>query len=445
MQSYIEEKQPTEKHIEEKQPMQSYLEEKQPMQSYLEEKQPMQSYIEEKQPMQSYIEEKQPMQSYIEEKQLVTIERISAIFKHPNADSLYIAKVQGYDIIINLKAMFGDVTPDSLIDHLIVYFQIDSLMPTIFENNSFWSYLDKTYMGKRVKSAKIRGIVSQGLILDFGSIQALYPHLNLHSLPEGYNLTNEIGVIKYYHPYDAEGPFYSGGYDRSKIHTKTSPANLSPFPEYIPKTDQPRLQSNIKLISNLPKDRLFAATVKFDGQSTTWYYYNGEVGICSRNYKINLEYEKDEELRDKANDKFRQINEKYNILNKLKDFGRNIAIQGELYGMAINNNRHHRNDVELAVFDIYDIDNRRYLSHSKVKEICFQFILPMVDIVFEDRPLLSTEIEPWIALANAQKYLDTKGKRTLRAEGVVVKTSDDATPYISFKVISPEFLIKYNL
>lgn len=387
---------------------------------------------------------------YVEEKQLVTVEKIISVTKHPNADSLYLVRVQGYDVIINLKSMYGDIDPELLIGKCVVYFQIDSVIPEAFNKFTFWNYLESTYMGKRIRSVKLRGIISQGLILDFDSMHSVFSHIDFLNLPEGYNLTNELGVIKYYHIYDAEGPYYTGSFDRLKIKTRPCPGNLRPFPDYIPKTDQPRLQANIKLIKNLSKDRLFTATVKFDGQSTTWFYYNGDVGMCSRNYRLDLEYAKDPADRDQANDKFRQINEKYDILNKLKSHGKNIAIQGELYGMAINNNRHHRNDVELAVFDIYDIDEHRYLSYNKVRELCSHLTLPMVDLVTVDnnpyinRSLISTEVEPWIAIANAQRYKGSN-KKELQAEGIVVKTSDDKSPYISFKVISPEFLVKYNL
>ena len=387
---------------------------------------------------------------YVEEKQLVTVEKITSVVKHPNADSLYIVRVQGYDVIINLKSMYGDVDPESLVGKHVVYFQIDSVIPETFSNCTFWYYLDNTYMGKRVRSVKLRGVISQGLILDFDSLRSTFSHIAFLLLPEGFNLTNELGVIKYYHIYDAEGPFYTGSFDRTRIRTRPCPGNLKPFPEYIPKTDQTRLQANIRLIKHLPETRLFTATVKFDGQSTTWFYYNGDVGVCSRNYRLDLEYDKDPTVRDQANDKFRQINEKYDILNKLKAYGKNIAIQGELYGMAINNNRHHRNDVELAVFDVYDIDKRCYISHNRVNDLCFQFVIPMVDIVmfnnepYENKPLISTEVEQWIELANAQRYKGSN-KKELQAEGIVVKTSDDKSPYISFKVISPEFLVKYNL
>lgn len=399
--------------------------------------------------------------SNIEEKILVTVEKITHITKHPNADVLYIARVQGYDVIINLAAMFGSVTPESLIGQLVVYFQIDSIMPAVFEKCSFWNYLDSTYMGKRIKSAKIRGIISQGLILTFNDILPVFPKLfesirsinqnsedanntkDTSSFPEGFNLTNALCVTKYYHRYDAEGPAYSGEYDRSKIKTRTSPASLLPFPEYIPKTDQPRLQSNINIIRNLPDDRLFTATLKFDGQSTTWVYNNGESFVCSRNYTINLELDKDPSKRDKANDKFRYINEKYNLLDKLKSCDTNIAIQAEMYGMSINGNRHHKNDIDIAVFDIYDIDKRRYLSHSDTQAIATLFNLPTVTTVFEKQTLLSKDIEPWIQLANNCRYHHPH--KNLLAEGIVVKSDNDIAPYMSFKVISPEYLIKHNI
>ena len=81
-------------------------------------------------------------EKYVEEKVLAVIDEICDVFKHPNADSLWIARVQGWDVIVNISAMFGDVEPKSVIGRKIVYVQIDSIMPPEkFENDGIWKYL----------------------------------------------------------------------------------------------------------------------------------------------------------------------------------------------------------------------------------------------------------------------------------------------------------------
>lgn len=404
----------------------------------------------------------------VEEKELVSIEKISEVIKHPNADNLYIATVLGYKVIINIANMYGvNTKPEDLVGKNIVYFQIDSVMPEIFKNEGFWNYLKNTYMGKKIISAKLRGLISQGMVIDFESIASLFPKLTvetLRSLPEGYNLTNDVGVIKYYEIYDAEGPIYGGAFDRSKYKTRISPACLRPFPEFLQKTDQPKLQVQYKILRrmmceeqvgvgkmteeqfaetktvDLPiPNRLFTTTVKFDGQSVQWFKKAHRVGVCSRNFEVLLEYELGDNA-DSANNKFREMDKKYGIMDKLQKYPRDISIQTEMYGMSINGNRHKKNDIDLVVFDVFDVDSGSMLSHKEMVAICKEFGLPHVPVVSENQPLISLSVDKWVELASTVRY--TGG---FLAEGIVVKSSDDKYPYVHFKVISPAYLIKHGI
>lgn len=379
--------------------------------------------------------------AYIETKTLATIEVIERVTKHPNADSLWNVTVQGWNAIVNLASMFGtDVTPDSVIGKKVVYVQIDSIMPETFKEMSLWGYLASTYMGKRVRSTKIRGTFSQGLILDFETLTPLFPNVDFSSLLVGTNVTNDLKIIKYYSIYDAEGPGYFGAYDKSKIKDRPLHVSLRPFPEFLEKTDQPRLQAQINIIRELEPDRPFTATQKYDGQSVQWFYKDGRIGVCSRNFEVLLELDVDPDKRDKANDKFREMNDKYSIFDKLIEKKRNVSVQTELYGIGINGNRHKKNTVDIVVFDIYDIDKRRFLTHNEMVSFAAELGLRTVPVVFEDQPLLSENIEPWLKLANSQRYIGG-----FLAEGIVVRTSDGKDPYVSFKVISQEYLVKYDL
>jgi RNA ligase (TIGR02306 family) len=216
--------------------------------------------------------------------------------------------------------------------------------------------------------------------------------------------------------------------------------SLRPFPEFLEKTDQPRLQAQINIIRELEPDRPFTATQKYDGQSVQWFYKDGRIGVCSRNFEVLLELDVDPDKRDKANDKFREMNDKYSIFDKLIEKKRNVSVQTELYGIGINGNRHKKNTVDIVVFDIYDIDKRRFLTHNEMVSFAAELGLRTVPVVFEDQPLLSENIEPWLKLANSQRYIGG-----FLAEGIVVRTSDGKDPYVSFKVISQEYLVKYDL
>jgi len=362
-----------------------------------------------------------------EEKVLATVEAISGVTKHPNADSLYFLQIQNWKVIVNLRAMFGDASPESLVGRKVVYIQTDSIMPKTFENEDFWPHL----AGKRVKTIKLRGQFSQGLVIDFESLKPLFPDLapRLDSLPAETNLTNELGITKYYSPNDPENPACT------PMQKELSNC-LATFPNFLRKTDQPRLQAKKDIIAEL-EGRLFTATQKYDGQSVQWYCCNGQTGVCSRNYRVLLE----EEV---INKNFHSMNRKYEILRKLEEWcgenKRNISVQTEMYGVGINGNRHKKTDIDLVVFDVYDINAVSFLPHDEVVQIAGWLNLPRIPVVFEKQVLPSTEIDYWLKLANSQRY-----SGGLLAEGIVVKTADGKDPYVSFKVISQEYCLKHDL
>lgn len=375
-----------------------------------------------------------------DQKILVTIEVISAAWKHPNADLLHVVRVQGYDVILNLTAVFGpDATPENVIGKRGVFFQIDSVLPTSFASQSFWNYLhdcknmaaELGIEGKRVKTARIRGVVSQGLFVGRDTVTAARPDLaeDMADFPVGTDLTRLLGVVKYVSVDDAD-------------RKRPSPATLRPFPDFLTKTDQPRLQSDVELL-NRTEGRLWDVQIKFDGQSVQWFCREGQVGVCSRNFEVSLEYDQPEDKRDQGNNKYRRLDAKYRLLDSLKEWcrlhRRNLSIQTEVYGLGINKNNHKKPDVDMVVFDVFDIDRHRLLPFRDVKEIAKALSLPVIPSVFENQPVTGMTVDDFVKLAQDQRY---DGKWP--AEGIVVKTADDAYPYVHFKVISPEFLLAHK-
>ncbi len=320
------------------------------------------------------------------------------------------------------------------------------------------------------------------MISDFETMHNLFPNIPFDTLPLGYNLTNELGVVKFYSIYDPERPDYAGNFDPMKHKLRPSMKSVREFPTFLVKTDQPRLQNNIALIRGLEPDRQFTATIKYDGQSVQWFckviktpnhvnpitkepvtadsisteglYQVQASGICSRNLQVLLELDLEESLREKANNKYRDMNAKYNLLEKLEAYclvgGRSLSIQTEMYGMAINNNRHKKTDVDLAVFDVYDIDRGHYLTHAAIMMIASSIGLPTVPVLeykgapYYGQPLISTNVADWVAIANEQRYTTEKNAK-VQAEGIVVKSTDGKFPYVSFKVISPKYLIEHGI
>lgn len=363
-----------------------------------------------------------------ETKQLASIEIIENIKKHPDADSLWILTVQDWEIILNCA------DPESLLGKKIIYVQVESIMPPIFDKEVFWKYLKNTYLGKKVTTAKLRGVYSQGLVIEFDSVKEYFPDVKFDEMEVGTDVTNILGITKYYSLEDPENPKPELVKEIVK-RFGIQPNARKPFPEFLLKTDQPNLRSCAKKIKKtLDDDRTFTATYKYDGQSVQWFRKGDHIGVCSRNYEILLEYEKPEDKRDQFNQNFREMEIKYNIFDKLALLDRNLSIQIEMYGPKINGNRHKMKNVDIVVFDIFDIDTRKYLSYKEMKKIADTLGLPVVKTIFEDE---KWDSDKWFNDVNNLRY-----PGGLLAEGMVIKTSDDVFPYLHFKVLSQAYSLK---
>ena len=130
---------------------------------------------------------------------------------------------------------------------------------------------------------------------------------------------------------------------------------------------------------------------------------------------------------------------------KLKTYGKNIAIQGEIVGPKINGGRLKITDFAFKVFNIWDIDKACYMTYDEVTDICTKFGLQQVELIFRG---MANELElttkAFVAMAVAQTYGKDAESNDIKAEGIVVKTntSFDRT---SFKVISHEYLLEHDL
>lgn len=128
------------------------------------------------------------------ERKLASIRRIKAIDPIPGADRIVKATVDGWELVTQKSNNFkpGD---------LVVYFEIDSLLP-LEERFSFlepYKVSAKNSVngeGYRLKTIKLRGALSQGLILP---IESLFEVVEIGgkkyiSIPEQANSEDRNGV-----------------------------------------------------------------------------------------------------------------------------------------------------------------------------------------------------------------------------------------------------------
>jgi RNA ligase (TIGR02306 family) len=229
---------------------------------------------------------------------------------------------------------------------------------------------------------------------------------------EGLDVTEKLGIVKYEPPIPAE---LSG-----KVKGN--------FPSFIPKTDEERIQNLTKEYGEwkYQSKHQFYVTEKLDGSSATYYFKDGEFGVCSRNL----------ELLETEGNTFWKVARELDLENKMKSLGKNISLQGELIGEGIQGNRYNIKGHTVRFFTGFNIDKYQRIPFMEMVLMLMDMGLQHVPTVNEEYyfPLPDT-VDEMLGYAEGKSLLNDKKER----EGVVVRSMDET---ISFKVISNKFLLE---
>lgn len=332
-------------------------------------------------------------------RKLVTVAKIEDIKPIEGADSICAYRVRNW-WVVDKKNKYS-------IEDLVLYYEIDSFIPIKeefeFLRKSSYKKLPDGTEGFRLKTIKLRGQISQGLITKIPN--------NGGSVTEGDDWTDILNVTKYELP----------------IPVALSGEVKGNFPNFMPKTDEERIQ-NIKTSDfNNWKNLKCYYTEKIDGTSITIYFNNNTFGVCSRN--LELKY-------NETNSYWEAVNN-LNLERKLRELGKNIALQGELFGNGVQGNKYKQNGRSIAFFNVFDIDKQSKLPYKEFVNLCKQLELSTVPVIDDNFVIGDKTVEDLLNLAEGFSVLNTS---TLR-EGIVVR---DYENNISFKVISNSWLTKYE-
>ena len=376
------------------------------------------------------------------ERKLASIRKVLEIKPIEGADAIELAVVDGWQTVIK-KGEFQ-------VGDLCVYFEIDSFLP-IREEFEFLRSSSFKKMGNqegfRLKTIRLRGELSQGLIVPMKSLEKFMTHdkwVELYGdeeleyvvpyedwleLKEGDDVTAILGVQKYEAPIPTEL--------RGKVRGN--------FPSYLKKTDEERIQNLFNKVKDVMEDEEFEVSLKLDGTSCTFYVvdplrFNTKLeepasvyfGHCSRNL----------DTRETQNTPWTLAYES-GIRAKMLEFfertGRCIAIQGELMGPSIQGNREKLAKPEFFLFNIWDIDQQRYLTPIERAEIVAELQVKTVPIVHTNFKVFKefTDIKSLLLFAEGPSI-----HNAIR-EGLVFKSNAlYKGELFSFKAISNKFLLK---
>jgi RNA ligase (TIGR02306 family) len=343
------------------------------------------------------------------ERKLATIARVLAIHPIEGADSIERLQIKGWNLV-SQKGNFqtGD---------LCAYFEIDSFFPVreefeFLRKSSFAKMADGSE-GFRLRTIKLRGQVSQGLALPIREIKHMLPED--FKIEEGAEITDLLGIKKYEPP----------------IPANLAGAVKGMFPSFIPKTDEERVQNLEPMIDELAGTEGYTSE-KVDGSSMTIYLRDEDFGVCSRGLDL---------LESESNSMWK-VARRLKLEEKLKRLGRNLALQGEIYGEGIQGNKLKRVGQHFALFNVFDIDSYAYLGLKEMLEIAEQLGIETVPIL-DDKHVFINSVEEYVKMSQVRSKINPD----VWAEGIVIRPLLPMRwrgERVSFKSINPQFLLKYG-
>lgn len=342
-------------------------------------------------------------------RKMATIRRIDSIRPIPDADAIECAVLGGWAVVVKKdEFQVGD---------LAVYCEIDSWIPT-----EIAPFLTKPgqepkefegIKGERLRTVRLRGQLSQGLLLPLSLLTNYGADLN-----EGEDVNSHLAAHLQIKKYEAPIPAQLAGEVKGM------------FPGFIPKTDQERIQNLTSELDSWNAERArWEITEKLDGSSMTVYIRDADVGVCSRNLELKRNF--DNSLwKAVGHQALEEILIAYQFAHKC-----NLALQGELIGEGIQGNPYKLKGQKFFLFDVYLIDEGRYMTpterHTFVEETGINHV-PLTDFGFM---LIDLPVDELLAIAEGKSELNPSTER----EGLVFKHMDGKA---SFKAISNKFLLK---
>lgn len=338
-------------------------------------------------------------------RKLASIQQIRQIVPIENADKIELAKINGWQSVVE-KGFYKE-------NDYVVFIEIDSWVP-----NHLVPFLSKGkepreyngIKGEKIKSVRLKKVLSQGLILPYSVIASNHDGECLSTDRNiGDDVSSLLGITKW------EAP----------ISPQLSGVVKCPFPSYVPKTDQPRLQNLVTEIDQYINEKLeFSVEEKLEGSSCTICILGDNVDVCSRNLS----------LRENLDNTFWKVTIEQCLIEKLKSLNRNLAFQGETCGEGIEGNIYKLKGHKFYLYDIYDIDQARYLYPNERSLIAKQLDLLCVPSLGTIKFDSNTSIDTLLEMADGQSEINPLQLR----EGLVFKCTNKN---ITFKAVSNQYLL----
>jgi RNA ligase (TIGR02306 family) len=351
---------------------------------------------------------------------IVTVCKVEEVAAHPNADRLDIVRVKDWYSIVGRDQY--------RVGNLVVFVPPDCVLPMDLIEKYKLEYLKKN---GRTGTVKLRGAVSQGLVLDCPS-----------GCKEGDDVSSLLGITKYE---AEEAPIRGQAKPVSKkklnpfFDKYTDIENVNNYKDIFKPGDAvvitEKLHGCNARYANLPivisKDQPILERIRLWWKKNVLKHthefvygsHNVQLWGTKKNYY--------------GDDVWGRIAKKYNLAEVLEA---NMIVYGEIYGPGIQDLTYGLKDIDFAVFDIKVIaeDYSIYMNWQGVLNFCGEVGLPTVPEIVEgafSKDLLKSCTDGPSLICPSQMR-----------EGCVVKTIyEDNHPLIGRKIlksVSTEYLTR---
>ncbi len=344
-------------------------------------------------------------------RKMASVRLIADIKEIPGADKICAYVIDGWTVVDGIgKYEIGEK---------VVLCEIDSWIPVTLapflrktEKQRIYNGVD----GERLRTIRLRGQLSQGLILPLPD--------DIANAEIGADLSEQFNIQKW----EAEIPVQLAGMVKGN------------FPSEVKKTDQERIQNVYGRIKRMIEEGVITdewiVQEKLEGSSMQVAKVHGENHVLSRNLSLKLDQEGnayvDVAKRDGLLDLLDTIDNQFPV----------VSLQGELIGPGIQGNIYNLIRPEFRLFDIWN--GQRFLSIPEIirflevaAELGFEIdMVPMHGAVVTG---VFTSPDSSVAAILAGAEIQSALYPTL-AEGQVYKNLRD--PNVTFKAISNEYIMR---
>ena len=360
------------------------------------------------------------------ERKLATIQKIESIEPIEGRDFIVLSHVLGWQVIVK-KDQFqpGD---------LCIFVEPDALMP---EKPEFEFLRSKKF---RIKTMKMGGVLSQGICFPLDILPDYSPD---KGYAIGADVTEALGIVKYDEYGESEPkedkrvkkkyPAFLMRWAWFRRLVLPSNKEVRGFPKFLKKTDEERVQNWPEVLND---KRIYAFTEKVDGcsltaalvKTKTWYGKpTFEYILCSRTLRLWHD----------DNNHYWKASKRYNlpeVLKKMIGDCQWVAVQGECIGPKIQGNPYKLTDVDLMIFNIVLPEGRK--TPMDTQALCNAYGLKPVPLLKCD--VLPDTVNEMLDMATGESVV-TPG---VMREGLVLRSLEGD---VSFKAVSPDYLIKHGL